>query len=822
MPARFLEPNQLYTPSSLDDLSFTSTSELSDLDETFCQARAVEALRFGLGMRHGGFNLFVLGEIGSSRHELVRRLVEEVRQKDVAQFDYCYVNNFQATDTPRLLLLPAGRGSRLRDDMQQMAANLGPAIAAAFESEEYRARTAALEESFKLRQERALSELGDELLGRGVALMRMPEGFALTPVKEGTKETLSKEEFEQLPDERKHELAHIIKECQVPLGQLLGQFPRWRREQHEAFKEIGREAIRSAAGHLFEDIRAAYLDLPDVLAFLATVEADVIETGDPLSDGRPEDPDSDTLRFTSTISVQRYQVNLLVDNAGSKGQPVVFENLPTFPNLVGRVEHEAHMGALFSNFTLIRAGALHRANGGYLVLDASKLLSQPYAWEGLKRALQTGQVAIESIGDIYGVISTLRLQPEPIPLKVKVVLIGEPILYYLLAELDPEFAGLFKVAADFEVHIPRSAANSSLLARHLATQARQSGLKPLTRAALERVIEHAARLTEDAERLSVLTSELLDLMQEADFHAGNAELLDRTHVEQALAARTRRADRLREHVYEAIQRDILLIATTGGLVGQINGLATVMLAGFLFAHPVRLSAAVCIGDGEMIDIEREIEMGGPIHSKGVMILAGFFSARFGRGMPLSFNASIVFEQTYGEVEGDSASLAELCALLSAISAVPIRQNWAVTGSVNQYGAVQPIGAVNEKIEGFFDICAARGLTGEQGVIIPASNVKDLMLKPAVVEAVAARRFRVAAVDHVDQAIELLTGLPAGDADAKGVIPEGSMNYLVATHLLELHSLKHLPSEEEEKSKPKRTLHPKKAALKPPPKGKKKP
>lgn len=794
MPARVLESGQLYTVTRLDDLAFTHTGELPDIDECFAQPRAVEALRFGLGMPHIGFNLFVIGDSDSRRHALARQMVEEVRQKKAAATDYCYVNNFRNPECPALLLLPAGCGAKFRDDMSQMTSRLGQAISMTFESEAYRARVGVLEEDFKQRQESALREIGDLALAQGIVLIHTPSGFAFSPVREGSKEPLEKKAFEQLPVTRQHEILERIKECQVELDKLLGQLPGWRHELQEALRNVGRDAIRSTVIQLLADLRRRYAELPAVLTFLDAVEADVVESGDVWRETRQETPDTETLYFTGTLSALRYQVNLLVENAGDSGQPVIYEDLPTLPNLLGRVEYVAHMGTLIADFTHIRAGALHRANGGYLMLDAGKLLSQPCAWEGLKRALQSGRIRIESIGEIYGLTSTLQLQPEAIPLQVKIILIGEPIIYYLLAELDPEFSDWFKVAADLDDRIERSPANCRQFACWLATQARQSQLKALDREAVRRLIEHAARLAGDAERLSVLPRALLELMQEADYIAGGSGLIAVTHVEQALAARTRRADRLRERVFEAIQRDLMLIATAGELIGQINGLATIAVAGFVFAHPVRLSAAVRIGDGEMIDIEREIELGGAIHSKGVMILAGFFAARFGRGMPLAFNASLVFEQTYGEVDGDSASLAELCALMSAIGAVPIRQHWAVTGSVNQYGAVQPIGAVNEKIEGFFDICASRGLSGEQGVIIPAANVRDLMLKPAVVEAVAAGRFRIAAVDHVDAAIELLTGLPAGEADSNGIIPEGCINYLVAMHLLELHSMKQPPGE----------------------------
>lgn len=815
MPANFLEPGQLHTPCNLEDCPFGSTADLPDLDALPGQERAVEALRFGLQMQRGGFNLFVLGEPGSGRHALVRHLVDEVHKQDVALLDYCYVNNFASASAPRLLTLPAGRGARLRDDMQRFVAELGPAIATAFESEDYRARVGTLEQDFKERQESALRTLGQSALARGVALVRSESGFAFLPVREGGEEPFSDDEFEKLPDERKARLQGVIDEFQDPLIRLLAQFPGWRRELQAALKTAGRDALRKAVGHLLESLRPAYADLPETLAFLQAVENDVVDVGDTLRESHKSEPEMETMLFTGSISIQRYLVNLLVDNAARAGQPVVFEAHPTYQNLIGRIENVPHMGMLVSNFTLIRSGALHRANGGYLIVDALKVLSQPYAWEGLKRVLTAGELRIEALGEMSGTIGTLQLQPQPVPLKVKVVLIGEPMVYYLLAGMDPEFANLFKVAADMADDMPRTPQGSANLARLLATLARRNGLRPLARAAVVRVVEHAARLAGDAERLTTLTRPLLDLLSEADYLAGGATTVGPVHIEQALAAQIRRADRLRERYYDAIRRGTLLIARSGELIGQVNGLAAVALGDFTFAHPVRLSAAVRIGDGEMIDIEREVEMGGPIHSKGVMTLAGFFATRFGRGIPLSFTASIVFEQTYGEVEGDSASLAELCALLSAVGALPVRQCWAVTGSVNQYGAVQPIGAVNEKIEGFFDICAADGLSGEQGVVIPAANVRDLMLKHEVVEAVAAGRFHVAAVSNVDQAIELLTGLPIGEADEQGIVAEGTINYLVATSLVELHAAR-LSMVEVQKKRVRAPAKPRKAAPAPRP------
>jgi lon-related putative ATP-dependent protease len=454
---------------------------------------------------------------------------------------------------------------------------------------------------------------------------------------------------------------------------------------------------------------------------------------------------------------------------------------------VGRVEHRAQMGALLTDFDLIKPGALHKANGGYLIVDARKLLLEPYAWEALKRTLQSGEIRVESLGQMLSPVSTISLEPDPIPLDVKIALYGEPMLYYLLYQLDPDFAELFKVEADFSDRLDRDDGNQQLYARMIATLVRQEELRPFDRAALARVIERSARLVGDAKKLSTQTLDISDLLREADFWAGESgnDTVRAENVQQAIEAQIYRADRIRERMQEAIQRDIVLIDTEGERVGQVNGLSVLMLGNFSFGRPSRITARVRLGKGDVLDIEREVELGGPLHSKGVLILAGFLGARYAGEQPLSLSASLVFEQSYGGVDGDSASSAELYALLSAIAEVPIRQSLAVTGSVNQHGGVQAIGGVNEKIEGFFDVCQARGFNGAQGVLIPASNVQHLMLRQDVVEAVEAGQFHVYPVETIDQGIEILTGLPAGEPDETGAYPEDSVNYRVKQRLAEL-------------------------------------
>lgn len=783
-----LAPEQLYRRCEADHLDFVTTQDLPDLADTFGQARAAQAVRLGIDIRHAGYNLFAMGEPGSGRHSMVRRMLEQKAAEQPRPNDWCYVNNFAEGNRPRLLTLPCGLGARLRRDMQQFIGELGKALTATFESDDYRLRIEAIQSEFKQREESALQELGRECAGKGIALLRTPQGFAFAPMK--GEEAMDPEEFAKLPEEERTRIGALIEGFHERLHKLLHQFPRWRREMQQRIKEANREMMGLAVGHMIDELRERYGELPNVLDFLEQVRADVIEFGEQAREQKPDEEGLSGLAGSS-LSLARYQVNLLVDNGEAGAAPVVFEDNPTFPNLVGRFDHIAHMGTLVTNFTLIKAGALHRANGGYLMLDVAKLISQPYAWEGLKRSLKPRQIRIESLAQVFGWLSTLPLEPEPIPLDVKVVLFGERLFYYLLREYDPEFEDLFKIAADFEDEVERSPENTRLYARLIATLARSHGVRALDRAAVARLIEHGARLAGDADRLSARARRIADLLQEADHRAGLAgrETITRRDVEQALADRIHRADRLRFEMRDRVLRDTLLIATAGAQVGQINGLAVFDVGEILLGHPVRITATARIGEGDVIDIEREAELGGAIHTKGVMILSSFLAARYSRNMPLSLAASLVFEQSYGPVEGDSASLAELCALLSALAGVPIRQALAVTGSVNQYGRVQAIGGVNEKIEGFFEICAARGLDGSHGVVIPQSNVKHLMLREDVVQAAAEGRFAIHAVSDVDEAIELLTGVPAGAPDEKGLVGPGTMNYLVAAQLAEMSAMR---------------------------------
>jgi len=784
-----IDPALLYHRCDPQELDFETTAELPELTAALGQQRAGDAVEFGINIARQGYNLFVMGPAGAGKHALVRQTLERKAASGAAPLDWAYVNNFAQPHKPLALALPAGCGQQLKSDMQQLLEELGLAIPSAFESDEYRSRFGQIEAEFNQRQEKALGELGQEAAGQGIGLLRTPGGFSFAPLRDG--EVISAEDYAKLPLAEQQRLEQAMGQLQAKLEKIFLQVRQWRRERRDKIRDLNREVTLFAVGHLMEEIRERYAELPRIADYLEAVRQDVIANADDFRKSQEAAPAPFAMPAAEPASLRRYAVNVIVDHSRPDGSSVVFEDNPTYQNLIGRVEHIAQFGTLVTDFGLIKPGALHRANGGYLMLDAHKLLMQPFAWEGLKRALSTRQIRIESLGQMYSLVSTESLEPEPIPLDLKVVLFGERIWYYLLYAHDPDFRELFKVAADFEEHFPRSAETHDLYARLVATIARRDGLLALERAAVARVIEQAARRSGDAKKLSANLQSLVDLLGEADFWArrGGRAQIAADDVQQAIDAQLHRADRLRAQVHEAILRGTLMIDTDGAKVGQVNGLSVFELGNYAFGEPTRITATTRLGDGQVIDVQREVELGGALHSKGVMILASFLAARYSTNRPHSLAASLVFEQTYGTVEGDSASTGELCALLSSLAELPILQTLAVTGSINQLGQVQAIGAVNEKIEGFFDICRARGFNGSQGVIIPASNVDHLMLRGDVVQAARDGEFSIYAVEHVDQAIELLTGVAAGAPDATGSWPATSVNGRVAKRLRELSELR---------------------------------
>lgn len=783
-----LPPAKLRRRCDPNQFSFETTAEIADLEDSLGQDRAMQAMRVGVGVRRADHGLFALGAPGTGRHRAVLRFLRNRAQDEPVPSDWCYVHNFESRPNPRALRLPPGRGARFQKDMAGLVSELRATIPAAFEAEEYRSRKEAIGADSKERQESEFAKLQKKAQQKSLTIIRTPLGLAVAPVTDD--DVLSPEQFNELPEATRKQITANMKEIQDDLQSFIRQIPQWERGQREREKELNREVTQLAVGHLIDELRSRYQDLPEVLTYLRQVQDDIVENTDAfLEDKEPKImlPGLRPAPSEEHVALRRYQVNCIVDHAATKGAPVVYEDEPSHTRLVGRVEHTSQLGTLVTDFTLIRAGALHRANAGYLVLDARKVLMQPLAWESLKRALESREIKIESLGERLSLVSTVSLEPEPVPLDLKVVLIGEPLLYYLLSAYDPEFNELFKVPVDFDDRVSWDGDTAPLYARLIATLVRQDELRPLDREAVARVVEQAARVAGDTEKLSTHTSALGDVLREADYFASEAgrDLIAVADIERAIDTRIYCSDRIREYVQEAIRRGTILIDVTGKKVGQLNGLSVIQLGNFAFGRPSRITARVRLGKGEVVDIEREVELGGPIHSKGVLILAGFLGERYATEAPLALSASLVFEQSYSGVEGDSASSAELYALLSALAEVPLAQGIAVTGSVNQHGEVQAIGGATEKIEGFYDVCKEAGLTGDQGVLIPASNVQHLMLRQEVVDAVDSGKFQIWGVRTIDEGIELLTGVPAGEREPDGRYPTGTINGRVQDRLAEM-------------------------------------
>lgn len=788
---RHLAPEQLARRCDPADLGFTTTAELPEEEAIVGQDRALEAIDFALSMTGHGYNVFAMGPEGTGKSTAIREVLEREAAGRPVPDDWCYVHDFDESRRPKVIRLPAGRGAAFKSRMDGLIRELTATIPAALESDDYRHRRVALEDSFKARRDEAMEAFDRRAETAGIAVVRTPIGLGMAPMCDG--KVLGPEEFGQLPEGEQTRIRTTMEELERELTELLAQVPRWEREHRRQVQELNETVVRGAVDHLIAEVREAFADIPAVLTFLEAVEADVVARAEEslAARGRPEQALVHSESDGSAV-FKRCTVNLIVDHADETHAPVVYEDLPTHPNLIGRIEHVAHLGTLVTDFTLIKAGALHRANGGYLLLDVRRLLQQPFAWEELKRALRAREIRIDGVPQAMTWLTTASIEPEPIPLDVKVVLVGERLLFYLLGQLDPDVAELFRIQADFNDRIERTLDSERAYARALGTIAAREVLLPLEADAVAAVIDHAARVAEAADRLSTNLRTLTDLCREADRLARDADppatAVARTHVAAAIEARRRRAGRLAEELRDAMVRGLVRVETSGRVAGQVNGLSVAELGDATFGWPTRITAQARLGRGDVIDIEREVELGGPIHSKGVLILGGFLGGRFGRSGPLALEATLVFEQSYGQVEGDSASMAELCALLSAIGGLGVDQAIAVTGSVDQLGRSQAIGGANDKIEGFFDLCVARGLTGDQGVLIPAANVQTLMLRDDVRAAVADGRFAIRTYETVDEAMATLTGLPAGELGGDGTYPPDTINGRVAARLAEFAEL----------------------------------
>ena len=789
-----LSAEQVYRRCDPETLEFDTTAELPDSSDFIGQERAEQAIDFGVAIDRFGFNMFAMGAAGSGRRTLVRRHLRGTADTRDRPDDWVYVFNFDEPHRPKALSLKPGGASRLRDECEELIEDLRAALPAAFESDEYRARVQSIESDMNAHQEQAIKTLAKEAEENGLIMTRTQAGIAFVPVADG--KPMEPDAFRALPDEERERLEQAMAAIQERMRDTQRQSRKWEREQRETARKLNQSTVEQTVAPIFEELAALFDGQSGVVAHLEAMKADVVDNAMPLlqllttdQQGAPS-PDGPAARGLKPNPdlLKRYRVNVVVEHGTEGGAPVIECDFPTHGNLMGRIEHVAQFGTLTTDHTLIKAGDLHKANGGYLLLDAMKLLSQPFAWQELKRALHAGEIPIEQPGAAASVMYTQSLQPIPIKLDVKVVLFGNRYIYNLLKANDPEFAELFKVAVDFAETMDRTEATEDAFGKTVGQLSRRHNLKSLTCAAAARMVEHASRLAAHQGKLSTHMRSILEVLQEADFLAAKAghDMIEVDDVTGAIDARIYRLDRPREMIQERIGDGTMMIDVAGTHVGQVNGLAVLDVGGFAFGKPNRISARVRPGKGEVVDIERQVELGGPLHTKGVLILSGFLGARFAAETPLALSATLVFEQSYGPVDGDSASSTELYALLSALSGVPIAQGIAVTGSVNQFGEVQAIGGANEKIEGFYDSCLEQGaLTGDQGVMIPASNVKHLMLRQDVVAAIEAGSFRVWPIETIDQGIEVLTGVTAGEPDADGAYPADSINGKVAARLTEM-------------------------------------
>ena len=750
------------------------------------QPRAQSALEFGIAMPNPGYNIFVMGESGLGRLSMVTNYLYALTTAMPAPASYAYVDNFDNSREPVAIELPAEQGHIFAKDIEKLIDDLLATFPAAFESPSYQQKKSALERQFSQCYNSAIDLVDKQAQQNKIALFRESENITFAPIRKN--KALNEEQFSQLSQSERESFHKQVESLEDYLGEALLELPQWRRTMVEKIKQLNIDTIGLAIDPLFSELNDKYQNIDDAITYLAEIKKNLDNTiADYLMPSRAlETRDSNTKRL---ILNDLYKPNILIDNKHENGVPVIYEPHPIFQNLFGRIEYVSEQGALITNYQKICAGSLHKANGGYLILDAEKILTYPFVWEGLKRALQSGRIEIESPYSELG-INTMTLKPEIIPLNIKVVLIGSRDIYYLLEEMDSEFNEMFRILADFDNYIPRTIESMTSFASLMIKHAADSGAKPLTRGAIEGLIEHSCRLSENQKHFSAHIKDSLDIIAEAHLFCMQAKHLeiDRPHIEQALNAREYRNGRLSQAILDEMIEGTILIDTDGVAIGKINGLTVLEIGGTSFGAPARITTTVSPGSRGIVDIEREAELGQAIHSKGVMILTGYLGHIYAQQFPLAISASIAIEQSYGYIDGDSASLAELCCLISALTRTPIKQAFAVTGSINQYGEVQAIGGVNEKIEGYFRLCQARGLNGEHAVIIPAANIINLMLKQEVIDAVAQGLFSVYAVSTVDETLELLTNQPAGKVDADGLYPENTINARAIFRLKEISDM----------------------------------
>lgn len=771
--------------------TFQSTADLPPLEEVIGQDRALQAISFGIGIKTPGYHMYALGPSGTGKTTTIQRFLEREAASRPVPDDWVYFNNFSDADKPRALRLPAGIGSQLEKDMDKLVEVLRSEVPRAFETTEYSKQEEQMGEELQKRHQALLQEAGEFAQTKGFAIVQTPQGLMIAPMRNGN--IISPDELQQLDEVTRHRIEANQDAVEGKMREVMRGLQQLQREARERSTELDRQTVAYAVGHLLDDLKERYAQYSAATKLFDEIRADITENAQAIKGIRQvqqmqqEQGPLASLMGRQLPSFEQYKVNLIVNNRNTKGAPVILARNPSYHNLIGRIEHQGQFGTLVTSFNMIKGGLLHQANGGYLMVDVRDVLLKPLAWEGLIRALKNGVVEIESVAESYGVFATKTLDPEPIPLDIKVVLIGDPMIYYLLFSLEPDFRNLFKVKVDFSTRTDRTPKTTEQYAQFIGVVCREESLPHFDPTGVARIIEHGSRMVEHQEKLAVKFGDIADIVRQSAYWAqqqGHA-LVTAADVEKALQAKIYRSDQLQRLLDEAIGEGTLLIDTGGQVPGQVNGLSVLMLGDYAFGKPSRITARIHVGNKGVVNIDRETKLGGPIHNKGALILAGYLGGRYATDTPLALSASITFEQVYEEIEGDSASSAELYALLSSIAGLPVRQDLAITGSVNQLGHVQAIGGVNEKIEGYFDVCRLKGLTGSQGVMIPQSNVRHLMLRQDVLDAVRQGTFHIYPIASIDEGIALLTGIDAGERQPDGSYPEHTVNGAVYRQLQQL-------------------------------------
>lgn len=798
MPEK-LKSEELYRVCDPKIFSFNTTEDLPEFKETIGQERAMNAIDFGLSLNNVGYNIFVLGEYGTGKMTTVRAFLSQKAQEEPVPPDWCYVYNFRDPDVPLAISLDPGMAVAFQKDMEEMLKILKTEIPKIFESKEYEKQKNKLIEESQKKQRDIFSKLEEEANQKGFAVRKTIGGLIIIPIKK-TGEPLTEEEYELIDEKTRKKIDEIGKVLQEKLNDVVRLIRENEKEIKESLKKLEKEAALTAVGHLIDELKNKYKKNEKIISYLEDVKEDILEHLDDFKAQEEQPAQLPFMKLPKTESnFTRYKVNVLVNNKDCKGAPCIFESNPTYYNLFGRIEHKIQFGIAITDFSMIKAGSLHKANGGYIVINALDLLRNLFAYDALKRAVKNQELKIEDVWEQYRLISTTTLKPEPIPLNIKVILVGNPYLYYLLYILDEDYRELFKVKADFENVMDRTEVNMNKYAAFISSICRDEKLLPFDRTGVARVIEAGSRLAENQNKLSLKFSDIADLIREASYWASklNSRVVSSEHVQRAIREKVYRSNRIEERLREMVLDGTIIVDTSGEKVGQVNGLAIIDLGDYRFGKPSRITARTYAGKAGVVNIERETKMSGRIHEKAILIITNYLGSRYATKKPISLSASITFEQLYEMVEGDSASCAELYALLSSIAEIPLKQNIAVTGSMDQNGTVQPVGGINEKIEGFFDLCKLNGLDGSHGVIIPKRNVKNLMLKEEVVEAVKKGNFSIYPIQQVDEGLEIITGMPVGELKEDGTYSEGTINYLVVKRLTQISEAIEKKKEKEE-------------------------